>query len=368
MSNKKLQDLKTQLLQEHTLEEQSLLLQCGDCIIQLQSNSVQLLEELQHYFRYLLIEHTTAEADIRVIAIESAVLEMPYVFQDWPREAGKSGRKDAYYDLEDARLVRKVRTGMLFLQSETCRIAVGPCLAYPNQVINFINSQHMNWLQQRHWLICHAAAVVYQNQTYAMAGFSGGGKSTFMLHLMNDDEINFLSNDRLFIRRNENTVDVVGIAKLPRINPGTIVNNPRLQSLIPEQERQQLLSLPKQQLWDIEDKYDVDIESVYGCGRISDNKPLRAFIVLNWQHGSEQAFQVNKINLHKRRDLLATVMKSSGPFYQDKKGAFLMGNTGFDEERYLSILSGIVIYEVCGKIDFEALHDYFYQNILCEAI
>ena len=81
-------------------------------------------------------------------------------FIDWAREPGKTGRKDSYLDLDGGRLVRKVRTGMVFLQSAGERIAAGPCLRYDNQVINFINAQYMNWLQNQGWLICHASGLV----------------------------------------------------------------------------------------------------------------------------------------------------------------------------------------------------------------
>ncbi len=353
--------VKELLIQNHTLQKEPLFLQCGDCIIRVQSDSKILLTELKQYFRHLLIAETFPT--LTVIAIQSEILKPPISFQDWPREPGKKGRKDSYCNIEGGRLIYKMRTGMLFLQSENYKIAAGPCLANSNQIINFINSQHMNWLQQRDWLICHAAAIVDKKYAYAVAGFSGGGKSTFMLSLMDDDKINFLSNDRLFIC-NKKTIYAEGIAKLPRINPGTIVNNPRLHALIPAQKREQLLNLPKQQLWDLEEKYDVDIESIYGPGRIAKSKPLKAFIVLNWQHHSDKEFNIETVNLQNRQDLLPAIMKSSGPFYQDRKGQFLSDLNVFDPKKYLTLLTQIKVYEVSGKVDFELLKDYFYQNIL----
>jgi len=364
MSNTTLQAVSTELIQNYTLLEQTLFLQCGDCVIQLQSNASPLLDELAHYFRHISIAPTTV--DMSVIAIDCPDPVLAYPFQNWPREAGKTGRKDVFYDIEGGRLIRKFRTGMVFLQSETHRIAAGPCLENPNQVINFINNQHMNWLQQHHWLICHAAGVVYNNNAYAIAAFSGGGKSTFMLRLMDNENINFLSNDRLFIR-DKNSVEAEGIAKLPRINPGTIVTNPRLQGLISQKRREQLLELPQQQLWDLEEKYDVDIESIYGQDRIATAKSLQAFIVLNWQHNSDQDCQVTQVDLNKRRDLLAPIMKSSGPFYQNQAGHFLTENTELNEQNYLAILSKVRVYEVSGKVDFAALQSYFHQYISAEA-
>jgi len=359
-SNTSLQAVSAELIQNNTLLERALFLQCGDCVIQLQSNSTVLLDELAHYFRHICIASTAV--DMRVTAIDCPSLNFDSPFQDWPREAGKKGRKDVFFDIEDGRLIRKFRTGMMFLQSETHRIAAGPCLANTNQVINFINNQHMNWLQQRHWLICHAAGVIFNNKAYAIAAFSGGGKSTFMLRLMDNENINFLSNDRLFIR-DKNGVEAEGIAKLPRINPGTIVTNPRLQGLIPEMDRKKLLELPQQQLWDLEQKYDVDIENIYGKGRIASGKPLQAFIVLNWQHNSKDDCQVTQVDLNNRRDLLPPIMKSSGPFYQDQEGHFLTEYAPLNEENYLAILTKVNVYEVSGKVDFAALQSFFHQDI-----
>ncbi len=241
-----------------------LYLALGECTLRLRSNSTELLTLLADYFSHVVCEPLAH--DIEVIAIERDAPELDIEFIDWKREPGKTGRKDSYAELPGARLVRKVRTGMVFLQSERQRIAAGPCLKYNNQVINFINSQYMNWLQNRGWLICHAAGLVYRDKCLGIAGFSGGGKSTLMLHLMDDDEVAYLSNDRLFVHAGSGQVLARGIPKLPRINPGTIVHNKKLQGLIPAQQRKALLQLPAAELWELEDKYDVHVDRIYGPG------------------------------------------------------------------------------------------------------
>ena len=276
-------------------------------------------------------------------------------FTDWTREPGKTGRKDSYVDLADGRLLRKVRTGMVFLQSETQRIAVGPCLRYDNQVINFINSQFMNRLQQHGWLICHAAGLVRFGAVLAMAGFSGGGKSTLMLQLLEDPHFAYLTNDRLFVRTSGEETLAVGIPKLPRINPGTIVHNPRLQPLIPKAEREALLRLPPRELWELEDKYDVFVDEVYGGDRIAERGRLAAFLVLNWQRDSVHATRVRQVDLRQRPELLDAIMKSPGPFYQYPDGSFHRDDAEFDEQAYLDALHGVAVYEVSGRIDFDAL-------------
>ena len=212
--------------------------------LRLRSNSEQLVTGLRRYFAHALGE--AGVVDLDVLAIEREAPDLGVEFVDWAREPGKSGRKDAYFDLEGGRLIQKVRTGMLFLQSESECIAAGPCLENDNQVINFINAQYMNWLQHRRWLICHASGLVYRGQCLGIAGLSGGGKSTLMLHLMEHEGVSYLTNDRLFIRREGEAVSARGIPKLPRINPGTIVHNERLHSLIESAERERLLGLPPQ--------------------------------------------------------------------------------------------------------------------------
>jgi len=340
------------------LLDDSVDLDLGGYVIRIRSNSSAVLARLAEYFAHVV--SSTSKPDIEVLAIDSEVVDSGLDFIDWAREPGKTGRKDAYFDIPGARVVHKVRTGMLFLQSETTRIAAGPCLQYDNQVINFINSQYMNWLQRHGWLICHASALVYQgddnsNMAFGIAGFSGGGKSTLMLHLMDNPEMSYLTNDRLFIHNTAEGVLCRGIPKLPRVNPGTIVHDPNLHSLIPEQQRQSLLALPQQELWELEDKYDVYVDKVYGRGRIVNEAPLSAFLLLNWQRGSNDPVMVEQVDLNNRRDLLGTIMKSPGPFYQYADGSFHQDNADFDEQAYVDELKRVSVYEVRGGIDFARL-------------
>ncbi|MEW8508267.1 MAG: HprK-related kinase B [Candidatus Thiodiazotropha sp.] len=343
------------LMQGVSLADDSLHLAIGDCGLVIRANSQPLLTRLADYFHHL--PKRRVAASIEVIALESDKLETTLPFIDWRREPGKSGRKDAYVDLADGRLVLKVRTGMIFLQSEQWRIAAGPCIANDNQLINFINSQVMNWLQQRQWLICHAAGLRLNGKGIALAGFSGGGKSTLMLHLMEHPKSRYLTNDRLFLRSQGVEVEALGIPKLPRINPGTLVHNPRLASLIDEERRAQLLQLPKQELWELEEKFDVDVARLYGPDRIDTSTPipLDALVILNWSREERTAVKLARIDISKRSELLNAVMKSPGPFYQDGLGDFLRDDEPLQPAPYLALLERVPVYEVTGRIDFNEL-------------
>ena len=235
--------------------ENSLDLDLNGVTLRIRTNHLPLLEQLERYFAH--VTPGSSDPDIEIFALEREALDTGLPFVDWAREAGKSGRKDSYADLSGGRVVRKIRTGMLFLQSESIRMAVGPCLQYDNQVINFICSQYMNWLQQNQWLVCHASGLEIQGRGVGIAGFSGGGKSTLMLNLLENEQINYLTNDRLFINSEGGTASARGIPKLPRVNPGTIVHNRRLHGLLSAQRREALLQLPPTELWSLEEKYDV---------------------------------------------------------------------------------------------------------------
>jgi HprK-related kinase B len=345
----------TQLMQGVVLCEEPLQLSIGECSLVIRSNSQSLLQRLARYFHHL--PKHKGVATIEVTAIEGDKLETGLPFIDWRREAGKSGRKDAYVDLADGRLMLKVRTGMVFLQSEQWRIAIGPCKAYDNQLINFINSQVMNWLQQREWLICHAACLILGGHGIGLAGFSGGGKSTLMLHLMEHPTSRYVTNDRLFLRRRGVRVEAMGIPKLPRINPGTVVNSARLSPLIDTQRRDELLKLPQQALWELEEKYDVDVEHFYGRNRIDTSTPvaLEAMVILNWSREEGAAVKLTKVDIAQRSELLNAVMKSPGPFFQDVLGEFLSDDEVLKPEPYQALLKSVPVYEVTGKIDFAEL-------------
>ncbi len=343
------------LLGDARLIERPLTLHANGYELSIRSNSQALLDRLAHYFAHLPV--TSSQQELEIIVVERPALDTGLPFIEWHREPGKQGRKDAYLDLTDGRLLLKVRTGMLFLQSEKRRIAAGPCLANDNQVINFINSQLMNHLHQNGWLICHAAALGKENHAIALAGFSGNGKSTLMLHLMEKPDYRYLTNDRLFLRQSNPLPWAAGIPKLPRINPGTLIGNPRLHALLHPERRKILEQLPQHELWALEEKHDVDIATLYGKDRINTSTPLplRSLLILNWRLGINEPLRLQRINLTQRMDLLPAIMKTPGPFYHNSAGRFQRDDDDLPERDYTHILSRVTVFEVSGGIDFKAL-------------
>ncbi|GED23234.1 HprK-related kinase B [Halomonas halmophila] len=341
---------------EARLLEAPLVLAMGDCSLRLRSNSPAMLERLGEYFAHCRCDAAEAPPEcLDLEIIEGAPPALAVDFIDWSREPGKQGRKDSYHDLPGGRLVRKVRTGLVFLQSADQRMAAGPCLAHDNQVINFILAQTMNHLQQRGWQVCHAAALVGAGGAVAIAGFSGGGKSTAMLHAMDIPGARFLTNDRLFLKRQGEALQAAGVPKQPRINPGTALHNPRLVELLPEARRAALRTLSSAELWSLEEKYDVPVSDIYGPERSVSRAPLGALVILDWQRDAAQPLTMRRIDPRQHPELLAAVMKSPGPFYQAPDGSFQADGETLNAEPYQDLLATTPVYAVRGGVDFAAL-------------
>lgn len=335
-------------------QSSSLFLTLADQVFEIQTNSAILLTELKRYFKNVVTH--TQDPDCRIQAIESD--EFNLVGKDWanwPRPLSKSGRKDAILESPLGRFVYKVKTGMLLWQHSDVPLCIGPVEAHPNQVINFILTQSLNHHLRQGWLLGHCAALEIQGKGLAIAGLSGGGKSTLMLHLMEMGE-HFISNDRLVFETQNSQVVMRGIPKHPRINPGTIVHNPRLHGLISEQQKQDYLAMPQEALRQLEHKFDADVNEIYGSNCYKPEAQLSALVVLNWQGNSEQATALRQTTLKDSPELLAAIIKSPGPFYADADGRFLSFEQALEEKLetapYFQKLGDIPCWELTGKIDF----------------
>ena len=269
-------------------------LELGGCLIDVRSNSVPLLDALRGYFGDLVrpavpngpaAMSRAPAAEIVLHAFDATPPDFGFAFRDWPREAGKAGKKEQFFDLEDGRVIFKVRTGMQFLLGRRELVAVGPCLANGNQVINFINSQCISQRLHEGWSLCHAAGVAHPGPTgprgIGIAARAGAGKSTLALHLMSSG-LSFVSNDRLLVKDTGRGAELAGIPKMPRVNPGTLLNNPDLRGILPEERRRELEQLPRDQIWNLEEKYDVLVDQVYGKGRTVYRAALAGLVILNW--------------------------------------------------------------------------------------
>lgn len=315
------------------------------------SNSSDLLVRLAHYFGDV-VAPPRPRADVRVTLIEARAPRFPLELRDWPREAGKRGKKERYADAPDGRLVAKVRTTMQFLLTADERLAVGPCLDNLNQVVNFIIAQYLGKRLDEGWALCHAAAVVLGNEGLAIAARSGSGKSTLALHLMRSG-LSFASNDRVLIRHDGESCELLGVPKMPRVNPGTLLNNPSLAGLLTPERRARLEALPPGELWQLEEKHDVMISDVFGPGRTRYRAPLRALVILSWSVDATTPARFGPVDVGARPDLLAHVMKSAGVFHRQGNGGHAPPEARPEPGPYLRALRDVLVYEATGKADFD---------------
>ena len=317
----------------------------GGCAIRIRANSPRIIEALDAYFGNFVMK--IEAPDILVSVHEAPRLELPYDFMIKQPDPGKTKIKEEYLDLPDGRIVRKRLTGMIFVFGEGDNVAVGPCLDNLNQVVNFINNRYIEWLLCKGCLLGHAAGIIWHGKGLAMAGFSGAGKSTLALHIMTHGAT-FVSNDRLMIEERRDALFMYGVAKLPRINPGTILNNPSLIGIMSDEEQEAFQALPREELWALEHKFDAPIDECFGSDLFILSAPMYALAILNWTPDGGPT-TVRKVDLSERRDLLPAFMKSTGLFFVPGRDCRMPEPS---EENYASCLSRCDVLEFSGGIDF----------------
>ncbi|MBU2551409.1 MAG: HprK-related kinase B [Proteobacteria bacterium] len=323
---------------------ESLWLKFGEVRLVMRTNSPALVERLTGYFTGFI--GTPGQYDIAVSAYEGPELKLGLDYIIKEPDPGKTKIKEEHVDLADGRIVRKRLTGLVFLFGSGLNAAVGPCLENDNQVINFINNRLIQFELDRGALLLHAAAVSREGKGLALAGFAGMGKSTLALHLMGRG-LDFVSNDRLLIKTEGQRRIIRGVPKLPRINPGTALNNPDLTAVIPEEEKWGFSALDESDIWDLEHKYDVRIDDCFGPGRFVLESEAVGLAILNWQRNGRPAL-AERVDLNRRRDLLDAVMKSPGLFYEPNER-----NVDLSPEAYLEGLKDLAVIEVRGGVDFD---------------
>jgi HprK-related kinase B len=361
-ANETLDTLRTRLRSGAQTATHCLTLTLPDAQLRVCTDQPALARILSDYFAPCLTEAPSNKPPtLSLVALDGAdTLGMGEQWEDWQREPGKTGRKDTIFDpAPDERWVYKVKTGMLFWQNADQPTALGPVTKHPNQIINFALTQYLNHCLNQGWQLGHCAALQIQNQGLAIAGLSGGGKSTLMLHLLEQGQA-FVSNDRLLIRPDTRPGEFCmrGIPKWPRVNPGTLMHNPRLKPLLSDTAQAELAKLPGEALRSLEQKYDVEIERFYGPDFIRMETPLHALIVLNWSVDAAEPTRLRTTTLAQSPELLPALSKSPGPFFASiaashKAGHFLKNGTQPDAQSYLNALGDLRCWVLEGQLNFD---------------
>lgn len=325
-------------------------LKFGPVSVLVRSNSAELIAQLRTYYRDFLGDGQDAEIEVTALEMDAPDLGLEYTVKQ--PDPGKTKIKEEFAELGGGRVVRKRLTDMLFMFGGGFNLALGPCAANDNQVVNFINNRFIEWLINRGCLLFHAAGVALHGEGQpglALAGFSGMGKSTLALEIMRHGT-DFVSNDRLMVRREDGELTMWGVAKMPRINPGTIVHNESLHRIVTEEERARFLAMDPSELWQLELKYDAFVDECYGPGRFRLKNSMNALVLLNWKLDGGP-LKVERIDLKTREDLMPAFMKTVGLFFEaDGPEADL----DFGPQAYLDLLADCPVFELSGGVDFAA--------------
>jgi HprK-related kinase B len=318
----------------------------GGCVIMVRTDDSALAQELTHYFQEFLC--AASESEIVITALDSAPVELGLSYQIKTPDPGKTKIKEEFCDLEDARVVRKRLTGLVFIFGGGDNVVLGPCRENPNQVINFVNNRFLERMLNQGCQLGHAAGVLLGGRGLALAGFSGMGKSTLAMRLMSLGTT-FVSNDRLLVSRDEGGLCMLGVPKQPRVNPGTLLNNEDLAWMLNADDRRELLALPAESLWQLERKYDALIVDCFGPGKFVLKAQMNGLVILNWRRDGGPAL-ARKVTFGERPELLAAFMKETGLFYRPE-GA----GVGFDRgpAAYAELLAAAEVIEITGGVDFD---------------
>lgn len=268
--------------------------------------------------------------------------------RDVPRRLREQGVKEAFYDADGVRVVVKRRTGVTIYVAEPDHYVVGDLIRNFNQAVNLVMTVYAKVMLRRGYVMLHASAIVGAVDGVAFASSSGFGKSTVALALVERHQ-HLVTNDRLFVRAlDDGTVEMVGVPKKPRVNPGTLLRLPSLNPLVTDEERARYASMSPEELWTVERKHDVDVDALYGPGTMRLSGRLRAIFLLRWSP-LDLGWNVRTLPPGDRAAALEPLIKTAGVYDPTPPLA---------AEQHLllrAVAAAVAVYDVRGRADVDRL-------------
>lgn len=326
---------------------ETLFLDFDGFIVRFETNSTRLLAELRVYYEHFLSSETS-RADCLVRGLQTSDPLVPSSgWQVKQPDPGKSKIKEHLLFVDAGKVVRKVLTGVHLFFINDQRVCAGPLEDHPNQVVNFINNMHLDRLLASGGQLFHASGVCSGNVGLGMAGQSGKGKSTLALRLLQQD-LDLVSNDRLVVQASGEQLAMFGIAKYPRVNPGTVIHQPELIDIVAPEDLVRYQSMSRDELWELEEKYDAFIEPAFDCA-FKLTAQMKMFVMLDWDRHLSEPPRLDRVSPGDFPDLVKTVMKSPGvmlPVAAARIGDAVVGP-------YQELLEHCELYRLSGGVDFD---------------
>ena len=326
-----------------------LLLDFDGFIVEFRTNSEPLLVELRDYYKHFLLEGR-GEGTVQQTVLGWQTDEALVPAGDWQvkkPDPGKSKIKEHLLFDGDDKIVRKVLTGVHLFFVGTERVCAGPLEANPNQVVNFINNMHLDCLLADRGQLFHASGVCQGEVGLGMAGQSGKGKSTLALRLLQQG-LDLVSNDRLVVNKSASGLNMFGIAKYPRVNPGTVIHQPELLPIVSETNLARYKAMSRDELWELEEKYDAFVEPAFGV-KFKLCAQMKMFVILDWDRHNTSPTVLTKAKPADHPQLVETVMKSPGVMLP--RSAERIGDAVV--EPYIDLLDQCELYLLSGGVDFD---------------
>jgi len=110
--------------------------------------------------------------------------------------------------------------------------------------------------------------------------------------------------------------------------------------------------LPARELWELERKSDVDLDSIYGDGAVELKGQMVALVLLKWRRDGH-GLDVRRLSVEEALAALPLVYKNLGAFDLDRAPG--SGITDAERDRYAQIYGRVTLVEVTGGIDFTKL-------------
>lgn len=316
-------------------------------IVRFETNAEALIGELRHYYQHFLSAETS-KVDCLVRGLQTTDSLVPS--GDWQvkqPDPGKTKIKEHLLFADSGKVVRKVLTGvhLFFIGDE--RVCAGPLVENPNQVVNFINNMHLDRLLESKGQLFHASGVCSGSIGLGMAGQSGKGKSTLALRLLQQD-MDLVSNDRLVVQQAGDELTMFGIAKYPRVNPGTVIHQPELVGIVAPEDLRRYQAMDRDELWELEEKYDAFVEPAFDCAFKLTAK-MKMFVMLDWDRKASEPPRLDLVAPGDFPELVETVMKSPGvmlPVASARIGDAVVAP-------YMELLKNCKLYRLSGGVDFD---------------
>jgi len=317
--------------------------------LSVRTNDARIASGLARYFASFQTAVPLRET-LPIYVLQGTPIYDPLLLDDVARRGPRRSVKEAFYDVPGGRIVVKRRTGVTIYIAEPEHCIVGDLVRSLNQAANVISMVFAKAMLRRGYVMLHASAALGEEGGVAFAAQSGAGKSTMALALV-EEGYRFVTNDRLLVRLDKGRVEMVGVPKTPRVNPGTLLRLSRLTSLLPQEARRRYERLSPDALWATEEKRDVEIDRIFGPGTFQLTGRLRIIYILAWRQG-EARWEVHPLDPSSRRTALRRKVKQVG--VQDLQPP----PPAAQEAALDAIADAIPVYEVTGQPDVSALRAF----------